>query len=848
MIKITPEKHREQIEAYGEEYPCYEIYANVLKRVLEGACAVAVPEAFVQSRAKTLSSFAEKCVRRFDRYPDAVNQMTDLCGARVIVQTIDQVKAVRRFIESNFGILERDDKGLHLSEDKFGYRDMHYIVRLRPERCGALGINSEELKIIGDRRAEVQVRTWLQHAWADTLHDRIYKNTLKLSTGIRRQGALLAALMEEGDRNYDLMTYELDGMIANYTAYASKDDVRQEIAVQDLILANEPQPEKKPGLALKLARLLEACGNYDRIVRLLDPYHDLQGANRCELLQILGYALCKKHQGVPGSAEYQHGRNFLKESLSLCERVDQPFVSHLRKQAGMYARVLSRLGWVEGRMLGQEYAARQYLRQAHEREPSNPYYLADMLGFEIYCTRQTDLPATLRVIIREGIKTCRDHAISGIELPYAYFTAGRLSLLLDQPEEALGYYARGIGHYSNGLYFLPSDLLEEEITWLKQLHLGMEPPAKYRWAEDLLNIALRNASARLSTDVSRNVLIITGGAMSMNSETSKRIKPLLETALEIFDGDIISGGTVVGIPGLVASVGSDLAARNKKNFRLVGYIPEQLPHDGPKDSRYDELIICGQDKFSPEQVLHNWKDFLEKKIRFTGVRLLGFGGGPLSAVEYKLALAFGASVAVVIGTGGAADALVNDVMWSVLPNFLPLPEDSMSVRAFVTAPHARPFDENVPKKDGNVLEAMAMAFHENYLAEGGGRLPDNMKPWHELKETFKRANMEQARYAVRILEDFGFSVRKSGSPSIFKDFSEEEINRMAEMEHGRWNVERLRDGWRYGKPRDDDRKLHDKLLPWSHPDLTDDIKKFDRDAARNFPSILAKAGLEIYRR
>ena len=35
----------------------------------------------------------------------------------------------------------------------------------------------------------------------DTLHDRIYKSTLQLSADIKRTRALLAALMEEGDRD-----------------------------------------------------------------------------------------------------------------------------------------------------------------------------------------------------------------------------------------------------------------------------------------------------------------------------------------------------------------------------------------------------------------------------------------------------------------------------------------------------------------------------------------------------------------------------------------------------------------------------------------------------------------------
>ena len=65
-------------------------------------------------------------------------------------------------------------------------------------------------------------------------------------------------------------------------------------------------------------------------------------------------------------------------------------------------------------------------------------------------------------------------------------------------------------------------------------------------------------------------------------------------------------------------------------------------------------------------------------------------------------------------------------------------------------------------------------------------------------------------------------------------------------EHGRWNIERLRDGWRYSKQRDDSRKIHDCLVSWG--DLPDDIRWYDRDEVRAFPEILARAALEVQRR
>jgi hypothetical protein len=69
---------------------------------------------------------------------------------------------------------------------------------------------------------------------------------------------------------------------------------------------------------------------------------------------------------------------------------------------------------------------------------------------------------------------------------------------------------------------------------------------------------------------------------------------------------------------------------------------------------------------------------------------------------------------------------------------------------------------------------------------------------------------------------------------------------MAQMEHGRWNVERLRDGWRPG-PRDDQKRLHDCLATWA--DLPDKpIRDYDRDAVQALPKMLARAGWEVYRR
>jgi ppGpp synthetase/RelA/SpoT-type nucleotidyltranferase len=841
----TPAEHRAQIAAFTKIRPQYVTYADALKRVLEQACQISFPEALVQARAKTIPSFADKVARRFEKYKDGVNQMTDLCGARVIVQTTEQVKAVRQFIEANFEILEKEDKGLLLNNDEFGYRDMHYIVRISPGRGESLGFTPKELAAIDDKRAEIQVRTWLQHAWADTLHDRIYKNVFKLSPEIHRTGALLAALMEEGDRTFNLFAEELDGLIANYTTYAPREAVEREISIQEMVFVNT-EDKKRRSTALRLAHLLAACGNHQRIIELLQPYYKPDSkcaphADECELLLELGSAFCRANRERPASKEYAKGKEILERAARLCDSPQVPFVPHLRKAKSMRARVQHRLGWALAAIPGEEKNARKCYRMAHECEPANPYFLAEMLGYEMYCSREPDLPASMGATLRTALETCRTHAGAGMELPGAYFTAGRLSLFLEQGDSALGYYALGVHHCRTGIYCVTTEALANELSWIQRLSFGENSPAAHERVITLLKLGQAPSAVatglQAASPLRPPVVIVAGGAASLSRELAEKVRRLLKESMTGFRGTVISGGTGVGVPGCIGDAARELAAEGKKHFRLIGYIPKGPGGGIPGHPGYDELIRVGNN-FEPEQIFRNWSDILASGIAPRQVMLVGFGGGRLSALEYRIALSLGANAGLVSDTGGAVQALLEDPLWSGLPNLFLLPFDAATVRAFVM-----PCDHAF---DPAVLEEMAKIFHARYVARKTVDLPGNMKPWPDLGETYKRANLEQAHYSVEILQAAGFGVREAkGKPVIFSRFSKQEVEHMAELEHGRWNIERLRDGWRHGV-RDDAKKLHDCLVPWK--ELPEKIKPYDRDAVQAFPEILAKAGLEIYRR
>ncbi|HEY3863021.1 MAG TPA: hypothetical protein VGO59_14155 [Verrucomicrobiae bacterium] len=851
-VNINEEIPR-QIKAYRAQFSRYKTYAKAFDRVLKRACAASIPTAVVQTRPKSISSFAEKAARKFETAKNPIQDFKDLCGARVVVQTLSDVFAVRQFIGANFEVVENEDISLRLGDDQFGYRDRHYIVRLKPDLAAKIGFHCAEISEIGNRRAEVQIRTWVQHAWADTLHDRTYKPALKLSSEASRTTALLAALMEDGDRQFDRLTSELDNRAVNYAAYAGKEKVQKELETQRTIYANEPDKRNKPALGLQIARLLGALGEHDKAIRLLEkhPHERPPLGEKIELE--LGTAYCRANRAKPTSDEYRHGCELIKRVVERLEHQDPESVSNLRELNALRARADFRAGWSLEPYDDRTSEARGHFRKAFECEPGNPYFLAEVLGFELRCSPGSEIVASMKTVIQSAVNVCAGHAADKIELPRSSFMAGRMRLLLGDNENALNDYLLGAAKCLDGQGCDGCELVDAEIAWLYRVNYGKPLPEEFEQAKNLLLLTKKAhdcacggpAPAGLPSvraKINRPVLIAAGGAASLDPVMRAIARAPLAEALRSFKGTVISGGTTAGIPGLMGEIAAKLKRGKAKTFRLVGYHPEQPPKGAEEDDRYDEIITAGRLKFSAEQILANWVDVLGAGIEPKAVRLIGIGGGSISAVEYRVALVLGATVAVVADSGGAADALLRDPLWKDFPNLLPLPRDAASIRAFIVDPESK-----LPKAK---VEKMARALHERYVASNKHKIPKNLQAWKELDATYVNANFKQAAYAIRILEGAGFKVREAkGKPKAKIVFTKHEIEIMAELEHGRWNVERLQDGWRPGPAKNEQKRINQYIAAWTDKlRLPDDIKKYDRDAVALFPAILAEAGLEVFRR
>lgn len=66
---------------------------------------------------------------------------------------------------------------------------------------------------------------------------------------------------------------------------------------------------------------------------------------------------------------------------------------------------------------------------------------------------------------------------------------------------------------------------------------------------------------------------------------------------------------------------------------------------------------------------------------------------------------------------------------------------------------------------------------------------------------------------------------------------------MAKNVHEVWAETRIRQGWRYGRQRDDEKKTHPCLVPYS--ELPEEEKEYDRNTSVSTLKLITKLGFRI---
>ena len=168
----------------------------------------------VVARAKGAASLLRKVRRKGYGEPHA--QVTDLVGVRVVTYFFDEVDPIVGRLRRVFEIDEArsTDKRAQLDVRAFGYRSVHLIVK-----AGHLtGIEGRGAPMLRDLWFEIQVRSILEHAWAEVEHDIVYKSGVSYPEAATRRFAALAAQLEELDRGFLALREQRHELISAYLA------------------------------------------------------------------------------------------------------------------------------------------------------------------------------------------------------------------------------------------------------------------------------------------------------------------------------------------------------------------------------------------------------------------------------------------------------------------------------------------------------------------------------------------------------------------------------------------------------------------------------------------------------
>lgn len=154
----------------------------------------------VVARVKTWRSLRAKALKKNAEgaylYAEPWTEIKDIVGVRVTTFFSADIPVVLDLLGKAFVVLKSVDKAAETRiSGGFGYGSHHLILQVPDD--------SEDLSAYAGFIFEVQVRTVLQHAWAEFEHDIRYKGANELDPRVDRAFTLAAGLIELADQQFD---------------------------------------------------------------------------------------------------------------------------------------------------------------------------------------------------------------------------------------------------------------------------------------------------------------------------------------------------------------------------------------------------------------------------------------------------------------------------------------------------------------------------------------------------------------------------------------------------------------------------------------------------------------------
>lgn len=194
------------LDEYRKRIPlCEKINAFVVEKLRACLDENHILVAGLESRIKSESSLVRKLELKGYKY-HTLDDITDIVGIRIITYYSNEVDVISALVEQMFDIDWENsvDKRKMLEIDRFGYMSLHYICRI-PETI----YKDPTLPELNQMRFELQMRSTLQHVWANMYHDMGYKSDVEVPLEYQRDMNRLAGMLELVDDQFGRIRKEI---------------------------------------------------------------------------------------------------------------------------------------------------------------------------------------------------------------------------------------------------------------------------------------------------------------------------------------------------------------------------------------------------------------------------------------------------------------------------------------------------------------------------------------------------------------------------------------------------------------------------------------------------------------
>ncbi len=190
-------------------YDNQELYRN-LKHDIEDILTRIINKNHFRISNVSIRIKSEEALRKkiqFKHKYQNINDVTDVVACRIITLFESDVDKIFECIKENFDVVEYNDKRKKNYDDRidFGYNSLHLLIKYNDERCQMI-----EYSDYKDLVFELQIRTTLQHSWAEIEHGLGYKSQYEIPKDIRRRLTRLSASLEILDEEFVQIADDVD--------------------------------------------------------------------------------------------------------------------------------------------------------------------------------------------------------------------------------------------------------------------------------------------------------------------------------------------------------------------------------------------------------------------------------------------------------------------------------------------------------------------------------------------------------------------------------------------------------------------------------------------------------------